>query len=69
MTIADAPARLAAAADASLRWFPGGPYNLQQTLGILMRGNGDPSFSSRPGRAVDGVHDAGRPGHAAAHSG
>lgn len=48
MTIADAPARLAAAADASLRWFPGGPYNLQRTLGILMRGNGDPSFSSRP---------------------
>lgn len=48
MTIADAPARLAAAADASLRWYPGGPYDLHRTLGILMRGNGDPSFSSRP---------------------
>jgi 3-methyladenine DNA glycosylase/8-oxoguanine DNA glycosylase len=48
MTIADAPARLAAAADASLRWHPGGPYNLHRTVSILMRGNGDPSFSSRP---------------------
>jgi len=48
MTIADAPTRLAAAADASLRWHPGGPYNLHRTLGILMRGNGDPSFSARP---------------------
>lgn len=48
MTIADAPARLAAAADASLRWYPGGPYDLRRTLGILMRGNGDPSLSSRP---------------------
>jgi 3-methyladenine DNA glycosylase/8-oxoguanine DNA glycosylase len=48
MTIADAPARLAGAADASLRWYPGGPYDLHRTLGILMRGNGDPSFSSRP---------------------
>jgi 3-methyladenine DNA glycosylase/8-oxoguanine DNA glycosylase len=49
MTIADAPARLAAAADASLRWHPDGPYNLQQTLGILLRGAGDPSFSSGAG--------------------
>lgn len=48
MTIADAPARLAAAADASLRWHPDGPYSLLQTLGILLRGTGDPSFSSRP---------------------
>jgi 3-methyladenine DNA glycosylase/8-oxoguanine DNA glycosylase len=48
MSIADAPARLAAAADASLRWHPGGPYDLHRTLGILMRGIGDPSFSSRP---------------------
>ena len=48
MTIADAPARLAAAADASLRWHPGGPYSLHQTLGVLLRGNGDPSFSLRP---------------------
>lgn len=48
MTIADAPARLAAAADASLRWHPDGPYNLLQTLGILLRGTGDPSFSARP---------------------
>ncbi|MBT2521445.1 DNA-3-methyladenine glycosylase [Arthrobacter sp. ISL-28] len=47
MTVADAPGRLAAAADASLRWHPQGPYNLLQTLGTLMRGNGDPSFSSR----------------------
>ena len=48
MTIADAPARLAAAADASLRWHPDGPYSLPQTLGILLRGTGDPSFASRP---------------------
>jgi 3-methyladenine DNA glycosylase/8-oxoguanine DNA glycosylase len=47
MTIADAPARLAAAADASLRWHPDGPYSLQQTLGTLLRGTGDPSFSFR----------------------
>ncbi|OFI37384.1 3-methyladenine DNA glycosylase [Arthrobacter sp. SW1] len=48
MTIASAPAALAAAADASLRWYPGGPFNLLQSLGILMRGNGDPSFAHRP---------------------
>jgi 3-methyladenine DNA glycosylase/8-oxoguanine DNA glycosylase len=48
MTIADAPARLAAAADASLRWHPDGPYSLQQTLGTLLRGAGDPSFSTGP---------------------
>ncbi len=48
MTIADAPARLAAAADASLRWYPDGPYSLNQTLGTLLRGTGDPSFSLRP---------------------
>ncbi|HEY8700676.1 MAG TPA: 3-methyladenine DNA glycosylase [Arthrobacter sp.] len=48
MTIADAPARLAAAADASLRWHAGGPYSLLQTLGALLRGSGDPSFSVQP---------------------
>ncbi|MDQ0074864.1 DNA-3-methyladenine glycosylase family protein [Arthrobacter oryzae] len=48
MTITDVPAGLAAAADASLRWHPGGPFNLLQTLGTLMRGNGDPAFASRP---------------------
>jgi 3-methyladenine DNA glycosylase/8-oxoguanine DNA glycosylase len=48
MTITDVPASVAAAAEASLRWHPGGPYSLRQTLGTLMRGNGDPSFSSRP---------------------
>ncbi|MCO4276410.1 3-methyladenine DNA glycosylase [Pseudarthrobacter sp. HLT3-5] len=48
MTILDAPARLAAAADASLRWHPDGPYSLQQTLGTLLRGTGDPSCSFRP---------------------
>ena len=51
MTITDVPAGLAAAADASLRWHPGGPFSLLQTLGTLMRGNGDPAFASRP----DGV--------------
>ncbi|TNB70854.1 3-methyladenine DNA glycosylase [Arthrobacter sp. BB-1] len=45
MTIAEVPARLAAAADASLRWYPGGQYNLARTLGPLLRGNSDPSFS------------------------
>jgi 3-methyladenine DNA glycosylase/8-oxoguanine DNA glycosylase len=48
MTITDAPARLAAAADASLRWHPDRPYSLHQTLGTLLRGTGDPSFSLRP---------------------
>ncbi|WP_320536265.1 3-methyladenine DNA glycosylase [Pseudarthrobacter sp. IC2-21] len=54
MTIADAPARLAAAADASLRWHPDGPYSLRQTLGTLLRGTGDPSFSFR----TDGLWSA-----------
>ncbi|MEE2523926.1 3-methyladenine DNA glycosylase [Pseudarthrobacter sp. J75] len=45
MTITDAPARLAAAADASIRWHPNGPYSLAQTLGPLLRGAGDPSYS------------------------
>lgn len=45
MTIADAPARLAAAADASLRWYPGGPYSLARTLGPLLRGTSDPAFN------------------------
>ena len=49
MTIADVPAGLAAAADASLRWHPGGPYNLLQTVGPLMRGAGDPTFAPAPG--------------------
>ena len=48
MTITDATARLAAAADASLRWHPDGPYSLTQTLGTLLRGTGDPAFSVRP---------------------
>lgn len=45
MTIAEVPARLAAAADASVRWYPGGPYHLARTLSPLLRGNSDPSFS------------------------
>lgn len=49
MSIADAPARLAAAADASIRWHPGGPYSLARTLGPLLRGNSDPSFSVQGG--------------------
>lgn len=48
MTIADVPAGLAAAADASLRWHPGHPVDLLQTLSPLMRGNGDPSFRLGP---------------------
>jgi 3-methyladenine DNA glycosylase/8-oxoguanine DNA glycosylase len=51
MTIADLPAGLAAAADASLRWHPGGPFDLLQTIGILLRGHGDPSIRTTP----DGV--------------
>ena len=54
MTILDAPARLAAAADASLRWHPDGPYSLHQTLGTLLRGTGDPSCSFGP----DGLRTA-----------
>jgi len=45
MTIAEAPARLAAAADASLQWYPDGPYDLARTLGPLLRSTSDPSFS------------------------
>lgn len=48
MTIADAPPAAAAAADAAVRWHAGGPFNLLQSLGTLMRGNGDPSFAARP---------------------
>ncbi|MEV7606458.1 3-methyladenine DNA glycosylase [Paenarthrobacter sp. NPDC089322] len=46
MTIAEAPPLVAAAADASVRWHPGGPYRLDQTMFPLMRGNGDPSFAA-----------------------
>lgn len=49
MTIADVPAGLAATADASLRWHPGGPFDLLQTIGPLLRGQGDPSFRAAPG--------------------
>ncbi|TLM74613.1 DNA-3-methyladenine glycosylase [Pseudarthrobacter sp. NamB4] len=49
MTIAAAPSRLAAAADAALRWYPGGPYDLGRTLGPLLRGNSDPSFCVQGG--------------------
>ncbi|MFF1828956.1 DNA-3-methyladenine glycosylase family protein [Paenarthrobacter sp. NPDC058040] len=48
MTIAEAPALVAAAADASLRWHPGTSYRLDQTLFPLQRGNGDPSFAAHP---------------------
>ena len=51
MTVADVPAGLAAAADASLRWHPGGPFDLMQTIGTLLRGHGDPSVRTAP----DGV--------------
>ena len=44
MTIAEAPPRLAAAADVSLRWYPDGPYSLSRSLAPLLRGNSDPSF-------------------------
>ena len=48
MTIADVPAGLAAAADASLRWHPGGPFDLLQTIGPLLRGQGDPAIRTAP---------------------
>lgn len=48
MTIADVPAGLAAAADASLRWHPGGPFDLSRTVGTLLRGHGDPSIRTAP---------------------
>ncbi len=48
MTIADVPAGIAAAADASLRWHPGGPFDLSRTLGTLLRGHGDPSIRTAP---------------------
>ena len=51
MTVADVPAGLAAAADASLRWHPGGPFDLMQTIGTVLRGHGDPSIRTAP----DGV--------------
>ncbi len=46
MTIADAPAVVAAAADAAIRWHPGASFRLDQTMFPLMRGNADPSFAS-----------------------
>lgn len=45
MTIAEAPSRVAAAADAAVRWHPGSPFRLDQTLFPLMRGAADPSFA------------------------
>ena len=48
MTIAELPAGVAAAADASLRWLPGGPFDLMQTVGTLLRGHGDPSIRTAP---------------------
>src|SRR3954469_4692985 len=48
MTVADVPAGLAAAADASLRWHPGGPFDLLQTIGPLLRGQGDPAIRTAP---------------------
>ena len=51
MTVADVPAGVAAAADASLRWHPGAPFDLMQTIGTLLRGHGDPSIRTAP----DGV--------------
>jgi 3-methyladenine DNA glycosylase/8-oxoguanine DNA glycosylase len=45
MTIAEAPPRLAAGADVSLCWYPDAPYSLARTVGPLLRGNSDPSFS------------------------
>ena len=48
VTIADVPAGLAAAADASLRWHPGGPFDLLQTIGPLLRGHGDPAIRTAP---------------------
>ncbi|MCX6498951.1 MAG: 3-methyladenine DNA glycosylase [Arthrobacter sp.] len=47
MTIAELPVG-AAAPDAALRWHPGGPYDLFQTLGTLRRGHGDPSVRVTP---------------------
>jgi len=46
MTIADAPPLVAAAADAAVRWHPGGSFRLDQTMFPLMRGNADPSFAA-----------------------
>lgn len=51
MTTAELPAGASAAADASLRWHPGGPFDLLQTIGPLRRGHGDPSVRVTP----DGV--------------
>ncbi|MEC5190051.1 MULTISPECIES: DNA-3-methyladenine glycosylase family protein [unclassified Arthrobacter] len=51
MTIAEVPAGVAAAADASLRWHPGAPFDLSLTLGTLLRGHGDPSIRT----AADGL--------------
>ncbi|MFJ6078978.1 DNA-3-methyladenine glycosylase family protein [Pseudarthrobacter sp. NPDC092419] len=49
MTIAAATARPAAAADASLRWHSGSGLDLLRTLGPLLRGASDPSFSVQGG--------------------
>ena len=69
MTIADAPARLAAAADASLRWHPGRPLQPAPDPGHPDARQRRSLLLFAAGRAMDGVHDAGRSGHAAAHGG
>jgi 3-methyladenine DNA glycosylase/8-oxoguanine DNA glycosylase len=48
MSLADVPAGLAATADASLRWHPGGAFDLSRTVGTLQRGHGDPSIRAAP---------------------
>ncbi|MEI2278646.1 3-methyladenine DNA glycosylase [Paenarthrobacter ilicis] len=48
MTVADAPPLVAAAADASIRWYPGAPFRLDQTMFPLMRGSSDPAFAAHP---------------------
>ena len=51
MTTAELSAGASASADASLRWRPGGPFDLLQTISPLRRGHGDPAVKV----AADGV--------------
>ena len=69
MSLADVPAGIAAAADASLRWHPGGPFDLMQTIGTLLRGHGDPSIRTAPDGIWFAFTTPPRSGHAAPGNG
>ncbi|MGG5175091.1 DNA-3-methyladenine glycosylase family protein [Pseudarthrobacter sp. J1763] len=48
MSLVEPPSAVADAADGATRWVTDGPYDLHQTLGILLRSNSDPSIAVHP---------------------